>query len=101
MQGNYSGILILGAEIARVNFSRILRVAGRGELACNALLETAIIPVLLPLPMWRCGPTDEGARLRTGLQNMKSEFNSLHPLDHNGYTLAMGAISALVVIACS
>src|SRR6266478_2929267 len=26
--------------------------------------------------MWGCGPTDEGARLRT----LRSEFNSLHPL---------------------
>src|SRR5258707_10675157 len=32
--------------------------------------------ISLPLPMWGCGPTDKGARLRT----LRSEFNSLHPL---------------------
>src|SRR6266849_836661 len=44
---------------------------------CSELLpRTMRVQVSLPLPMWGCGPTDEGARLRT----LRSEFNSLHPL---------------------
>jgi hypothetical protein len=34
------------------------------------------VQISLPLPMWGCRPTDEGTRLRT----LRSEFNSLHPL---------------------
>ena len=33
------------------------------------------VQISLPLPTYGCGPTDEGARLRT----LRSEFNSLHP----------------------
>ncbi len=48
---------------------------------CSELLpRTMRVQISLPLPMWGCRPTDEGARLRTGLRNMRSEFNSLHPL---------------------
>src|SRR6266849_7792241 len=44
---------------------------------CAELLpRTMRVQISLPLPMWGCGPTDEGARLRT----LRSEFNSLHPL---------------------
>ena len=44
---------------------------------CSELLpRTMRVQISLPLPMWGCGPTDEGARLRT----LRSEFNSLHPL---------------------
>ena len=43
---------------------------------CSELLpRTMRVQISLPLPMWGCGPTDEGARLRT----LRSEFNSLHP----------------------
>jgi hypothetical protein len=43
---------------------------------CAELLpRTMRVQISLPLPMWGCGPTDEGARLRT----LRSEFNSLHP----------------------
>src|SRR6202166_2489927 len=44
---------------------------------CSELLpRTMRVQISLPPPMWGCGPTDEGARLRT----LRSEFNSLHPL---------------------
>src|ERR1700733_8996757 len=44
---------------------------------CSELLPRAMrVQISLPPPMWGCGPTDEGARLRT----LRSEFNSLHPL---------------------
>src|SRR6266481_6139480 len=44
---------------------------------CAELLpRTMRVQISLPLPMWGCGPTDEGTRLRT----LRSEFNSLHPL---------------------
>src|SRR6266446_9428365 len=44
---------------------------------CSELLPRMMrVQISLPLPMWGCGPTDEGARLRT----LRSEFNSLHPL---------------------
>src|SRR5205814_8617582 len=44
---------------------------------CSELLpRTMRVQISLPLPMWGCGPTDEGTRLRT----LRSEFNSLHPL---------------------
>src|ERR1700693_1789962 len=44
---------------------------------CSELLpRTMRVQISLPLPMWGCGPTDEGARLRT----LRSEFNSLHSL---------------------
>src|SRR5437016_1680186 len=44
---------------------------------CSELLpRTMRVQISLPLPMWGCRPTDEGARLRT----LRSEFNSLHPL---------------------
>ena len=47
---------------------------------CSELLpRTMRVQISLPLPMWGCGPTDEGARLRT----LRSEFNSLHPLHIN------------------
>src|SRR6202040_3538685 len=44
---------------------------------CAELLpRTMRVQISLPLPMWGCSPTDEGARLRT----LRSEFNSLHSL---------------------
>ena len=44
---------------------------------CSELLpRTMRVQISLPSPMWGCGPTDEGARLRT----LRSGFNSLHPL---------------------
>src|SRR3984957_6134352 len=43
---------------------------------CSELLPRMMrVQISLPPPMWGCGPTDEGARLRT----LRSEFNSLHP----------------------
>ncbi len=47
---------------------------------CSELLpRTMRVQISLPPPMWGCGPTDEGTRLRT----LRSEFNSLHPLHIN------------------
>src|SRR6267143_1321440 len=46
------------------------------EQCAELLPRTMRVQISLPLPMWGCGPTDEGARLRT----LRSEFNSLHPL---------------------
>src|SRR5713226_7502766 len=46
------------------------------EQCAELLPQTMRVQISLPLPMWGCGPTDEGARLRT----LRSEFNSLHPL---------------------
>src|SRR5271168_3810746 len=44
---------------------------------CSELLTRAMrVQISLPPPIWGCGPTDEGARLRT----LRSDFNSLHPL---------------------
>jgi hypothetical protein len=44
---------------------------------CAELLPRIMrVQISLPPPMWGCGPTDEGARLRT----LRSEFKSLHPL---------------------
>ena len=41
---------------------------------CPELLpRTMRVQISLPLPMWGCGPTDEGTRLRT----LRSEFKSL------------------------
>ena len=78
---NYSGILILGAEIARVNFF--------------PYSESQIVETLLASPYVRrrelrslcrfqCG--DMVQRMRPqghelGSGNMRSNFNSLHPLD--------------------
>src|ERR1700675_3683247 len=49
------------------------------EQCAELLPRTMRVQISLPLPMWGCGPTDEGARLRT----LRSEFNSLHPLHIN------------------
>ena len=46
------------------------------EQCAELLPRTMRVQISLPPPMWGCGPTDEGARLRT----LRSEFNSLHPL---------------------
>src|SRR5213082_531624 len=46
------------------------------EQCAELLPRTMRVQISLTLPMWGCGPTDEGTRLRT----LRSEFNSLHPL---------------------
>src|SRR6476661_4567199 len=44
---------------------------------CAELLPRMMrVQISLSPPVWGCGPTDEGARLRT----LRSEFNSLYPL---------------------
>ena len=62
--------------------TRVSKQKGRHSITeqCAELLpRTMRVQISLPLPMWGCGPTDEGARLRT----LRSEFNSLHPLHIN------------------
>src|SRR6202161_2236333 len=59
--------------------TRVSKQKGRHSMTdqCSELLpRTMRVQISLPLPMWGCGPTDEGTRLRT----LRSEFNSLHPL---------------------
>ena len=69
-------------EVGSIPTSRTRATKRRHSITdqCAELLpRTMRVQISLPLPMWGCGPTDEGARLRT----LRSEFNSLHPLHIN------------------
>src|SRR6266481_8941736 len=61
---------------SRTRVSTVKRRHSITEQCAELLPRTMRVQISLPLPVWGCGPTDEGARLRT----LRSEFNSLHPL---------------------
>ena len=65
--------------VSRTRVSTAKRRHSITEQCAELLPRTMRVQISLPLPMWECGPTDEGARLRT----LRSEFNSLHPLHIN------------------
>src|SRR6266404_7405320 len=49
---------------------------------CAELLPRMMrVQISLPLPMWGCGPTDEGARLRTGVRkyDIRVQFSASPP----------------------